>query len=293
MEIVLDGNAIWLPAVAALGVAVGLIAGMFGVGGGFLLVPMMSVVLGVPWPYAVGAGLCQTIATSLASFLRYRKLGFAEWRFDVLLLGGSLIGVDAGTRLLTMLERTGHVVVLGKTMPTLRLVAFAAYTVLFLAMAYLLWFKPTPSDDLEIRPGPLARVRLPPLVDLPQAGLRAISGPFVGFVGPFNGVLGGLLGIGGGILLIPIMIYGYGFNIRNAAGTGIIMVFAISALGTFQHARLGNVHLGLATTIMIGAALAAQVGANLTRRLSPHVLRRGLAIVLLVTVVALVFKSLR
>ena len=128
MEIVLDGHAIWLPAVAGLGVCVGLIAGMFGVGGGFLLVPLMNIVLGVPWAFAVGAGLCQTIATSLGSFLRFRKLGLAEWRFDLLLLGGSLIGVDAGTRLLTTLEGTGQIVVLGKVFPVLRLVVLVSYT---------------------------------------------------------------------------------------------------------------------------------------------------------------------
>lgn len=290
MDLVLGDAVVWLPGVALLGVAVGLIAGMFGVGGGFLLVPLMHVTLGVPLRFAVGAGLCQTIATALGAQLRYRTMGHAESRLDLMLLGGSLLGVDAGTRLLALLGGLGTWTIAGRTMPAVRVVMTASYAAIFLIMAWVMWTKPVPDDDEELAPGPLARLGIPPRADFPVAGLRGVSGPLVGVIGFANGVFAGMLGIGGGILLIPIMLYGFGFNIKKAAGTGIVIVLAVAAIGTVQHARLGNVHLGLAMTLGVGAALSAQVGASLTRSLSARALRRGLAVALIATVASLVVK---
>lgn len=293
LQLVFDGHAVWLPAVAVLGLAIGLVAGMFGVGGGFMLTPLLHVFLGVPLPIAVGAALCQTVATGLGAFLRYRKMGFAEIRFDLMLIGGSLMGVDAGTRLLHLLDNLGATTIGGRSYSTLALVMTGAYLVVFGAIAFTLWTRSVGSGDEASRPGPLARLRFAPHTRLPVAGLESVSGPVVGFIGFLNGVLAGLLGIGGGICLIPIMLYGFGFGIRKTAGTGVIVVLVVAMLGTVQHARLGHVHLGLSVTVMIGSAIAAQIGAGLTRTLPATVLRRALAICLVFTFAAMLFKLLR
>ena len=73
MDLVLDGHTVWLPAVAALGIGAGIVAGMFGVGGSFLMVPLLHIVLGVPLRFAIGAALCQTIATGLGALIRFRQ----------------------------------------------------------------------------------------------------------------------------------------------------------------------------------------------------------------------------
>ncbi|HLU66129.1 MAG TPA: TSUP family transporter, partial [Kofleriaceae bacterium] len=165
-----EGVEIGLVGLIALGSGVGLVAGMFGVGGGFLLVPLLGALLGVPLPAAVAAGLCQTIATGLGALLRYRSMGHAETRFDLLLIGGSLLGVDAGTRLLVALDGAGAVSILGQRIDALRLCVTALYVLLFLVMAGILWWKPSPAAAQPVRPGPLARVPLPPRVHLPVAG---------------------------------------------------------------------------------------------------------------------------
>src|SRR6187402_3689131 len=97
------GHGVSLPALAGLGVVVGFVAGMFGVGGGFLLTLLLMYAFGVPAPISVGSALCQKCGTSIASFLKYRKLGRGEPRIDLVMLGGTLMGVDAGTRLLAAL----------------------------------------------------------------------------------------------------------------------------------------------------------------------------------------------
>lgn len=286
-----QGQAVSLIGLTALGAGVGVIAGMFGVGGGFLLVPLLHVFLGVPLPAAVAAGLCQTIATGLGALMRYRQMGHAESRFDLLLVGGSVLGVDCGTRLLHLLDDVGAVSIFGRDIAAARVVLSALYVALFTALAWSMWRRvrdPGPGAH----PGPLARLGWRPRAALPIAGM-SVSGPLVSVVGFLNGVLAGMLGIGGGIVLIPIMMYGFGFDIRQTAGTGNVVVLVIAVIATVQHAWRGTIHLGLAMTLMVGAALSAQVGASLTRSLSALTLRRGLAVVLVATNAILIFNLLR
>lgn len=282
-----DVAVLWL---AALGSGVGLIAGMFGVGGGFLLIPLLHVVLNVPLPIAIGSGLCQTIASALGSLLRYRKLGHAETRLDLLLLGGSIPGVTLGTMLLAALATMGSVTIGSKVIPLITVIVSVLFLFVFFSVALMLWLKAPASGDVQIQPGPLARLRIPPYVNFPIADLQHVSAPLVCYIGLSLGVLSGLLGIGGGVVLMPIMLYGFGFNIRKAAGTGIVVILVVATLGTIQHARLGNVHLGLATILMVGSASAAQVGASLTQHLPAKTLRRGLALIIVAANIAFAYK---
>jgi uncharacterized membrane protein YfcA len=281
------GQAVSLPGVALLGVAVGFVAGMFGVGGGFLLVPLMHVFLGVSFPVAVGVGLCQTIATGIGSYMRYRRMGHAETRFDVMLLAGSLLGVHAGGKLLRVLSTMEPWVLFDHEFPAYQFIITMLYCLVFFTMAWLLF---TRSESGGGGNGPLCRLHLGPRAALPVAEVKSVSGAVVGLVGLINGILAGLLGIGGGICLIPIMLYGFGFEIRKVAGTGIIVVILVAILGTIESARAGHVHLGLAMTAMIGSVISAQIGADLTRTLPKRVLSRGLAVVLLITNGALLCK---
>src|SRR5436305_11862742 len=117
------GHAVSLPALVAVGLLVGYVAGMFGVGGGFLLTPVLIYVFGVPPPMAVRSALCQKCGTSIASFLKYRHLKRGEPRIDLVMLGGSLIGVDAGTRLLGYLDHLGRLQLSGhRSVPIVRIV---------------------------------------------------------------------------------------------------------------------------------------------------------------------------
>ena len=91
----------------AMGGAVGFLSGMFGVGGGFILTPLLSLSFKIPMPIAVGSALCQKIGTSIGSFLKHRQYRHGELRVDFVMLGASIFGVDAGTRLLALLASLG------------------------------------------------------------------------------------------------------------------------------------------------------------------------------------------
>ncbi len=290
------GVAVSLPGLLALGAAVGLVAGLFGVGGGFLLTPLLNVAFGVPLPIAVGTGLCLMIGTSIPALLRHRAVGQGELRFDLLMLVPSLVGVDAGARALDALAAVGAVRLAGRAVPLLPLVVQSGYALLLVAAAALFW-RQGGHGSIEalayVRRGPLARVRLPPHVDLPALPLGTISASLVAYVGLALGFLSGLLGIGGGVALMPVLIYGFGFPIRQAAGTGILVLVASATLGTAIHAAKGHVHLGLATALLVGASLCAQLGALATRRLPARTLRRLFALVLTATAAAVVWNLAR
>jgi uncharacterized membrane protein YfcA len=279
------GQAVWLPGVALLGVAVGYVAGMFGVGGGFLLTPLLVVVFRLPLPVAVGTGLCQIVGTATAALLRHRRVGQGEARFDLLLIPGSVVGVHAGARALAALGGT----------------AFAAIVVDLCYIALLLgaaaqFFREggagfEPAD--YVRSAPLARLRLGPTLALPSAQIGEVSALVVAYIGLALGFLSGLLGIGGGVALMPVLVYGFGFPLRQAAGTGILALLATSSVGTAIHATQGHVHLGLAALLLVGSTVSAQLGAMATRRLPARKLRRAFSFVVLATVAAVAWDLVR
>lgn len=291
MDVSLDvaGHAVWLPGVAALGLGVGWVAGMFGVGGGFLLTPLLSVVFGLPIEIAVGTGLCQMIGTATAALLRHRELEQGEVRFDLLILVPSLLGVEIGAMALARLEDAGTVTLGRGEVSLARLVAMLAYVVVLLSAAVLFWRggRGDLEETVHARRGPLARLALPPSIDLHAVPLRRVSAPLVAYLGLGLGALSGFLGIGGGVALMPILVYGFGFPLRQAAGTGILALCATATLGTLVHARRGHVDLELAMVLLVGSTLAAQLGARATRSAPPRMLRRGFAALILLTVAAI------
>jgi uncharacterized membrane protein YfcA len=286
------GHAVSLPALVVVGLLVGYIAGMFGVGGGFLLTPVLMYVFGVPPSSAVGSALCQKCGTSIASFLKYRHLNRGEPRIDFVMIGGSLMGVDAGTRLLTYLSQLPPLALpSGQTVPAVNLVLDLLFIVL-LSFTAVFTFReawqarrqPLVRGDVTL-PGPLVtRVRIPPYVDLPNVGLNQVSVPLLSYLGFLLGVASGVMGIGGGVLFMPLLLYGFGLSARNAAGTGVLLLFVTVAVGTIEQALQGYVALKLALAILMGSSIGSQLGALTTHVLPNRVLRLIFSVLVAATV---------
>lgn len=274
-----------LVSVILVGLLVGFIAGMFGVGGGFLLTPILLYGFGVPPQIAVGTSLCQQIGTSLASFVRYRALKRGEPVIDLVMIGGSLIGVDAGGRTLRYLSGFAPLrLSSGRTVSLTMLIIDALFVILLSATATFIFREAwrarrqaQPQDDRTI-PGPLVtKVRLPPYIALPQVGLPRVSVPLLTYLGFLLGFLSGVMGVGGGVLMMPVLMYGLGLSARNAAGTGVLLLFLTVCLGTVQAALRGQVSLPLAMMLLIGSSVGAQLGALTTHRLPNRTLRLAFA----------------
>ncbi|MDB4968835.1 MAG: hypothetical protein JWN44_4524 [Myxococcales bacterium] len=285
-----------LPALALCGLGIGVIAGMFGIGGGFLLTPILHLIFKLPMPIAVGSALCQKIGTSIASFLKHRQYRHGELRVDWIMLGASLLGVDAGTRLLTWLSDAGTFTnAAGRpvSIVTITLDVCYAAMLLFAASMTVNAVRKGATDKRRSAVGSrlsapaLVRVRVPPYVGLPSVGIESVSVTVMAYIGFATGLLSGLLGIGGGVAMLPVLVYGYGFSIRDAAGTGILLLFANVLVGTFEHALRGNVDLRVALAVLAGSSIGSQIGARATARLSSQTLRVSFAALLLFTVGAI------
>lgn len=277
--------------VAVLGVVIGYIAGMFGVGGGFLMTPLLVVFFKVPLPIAVGTGLCQMVGTALVAFLRHQRVRQGESRFDLLMLPGSLLGVELGARALTALAGAGVATIASHTIPWVTLVVESCYALMLMFVAWNYWRHADAEIDvlLYVRPGPLSRIGPAPRLDLPSAHLRGVSAPVIAYIGLGLGFLSGLLGIGGGVALNPVLIYGYGFPMRQAVGTGILVLFITAVLGTVSHALRDHVCLPLAIAMLVGGTISAQLGALASRRLSGRALSRFQSVVIVGAVLAVLW----
>jgi uncharacterized protein len=298
-HIVVGGQPVSLPALTLVGLGIGFVAGMFGVGGGFILTPLLSLSFKIPMPIAVGSALCQKIGTSIGSFLKHRQYQHGELRVDFVMVGASIFGVDAGTRMLTLLASLGNFTnAHGRpvSIVTLTLEGIYAAMLLFAASMTLNAVRKhgkglsAVSSQLS---APLVRVRVPPYLALPSVGIPPVSVTVMAYIGFATGLLSGLLGIGGGVALLPVLIYGYGFSIKDAAGTGILLLFATVLVGTVEHALRHNVDLRVALAILAGSSIGSQLGARTTARVSNQVLRVSFAVLLLCTVGAIGIDMVR
>ena len=289
----LSANPVWWVGLGLCGLGVGIIGGMFGVGGNFLLIPLLNVVFGVPIDIAVGTSLCQIIGTGVAALRRHQRLKQGEIKVDWIMIAGSLMGAQAGAVTLAHLSASGTTHVFGHAIPVVKLWISLIYIGLLSFVA--LWMiadSKSRGSDAPLRVGPLAKLPLPPFTELPNSERRAPV--FVlAYLGLMLGYLSGLVGMGGGVVLMPILIYGFGMRVRMAAGTGILALVASAVAGTYAHARLGHVNLPLAMILLMGSTVGASIGATLTQRIDGRRLRGLFGYLVLITALGVLWDLWR
>jgi uncharacterized membrane protein YfcA len=253
---------------AGVGFVVGVLGGLFGVGGGFLAGPMMYLV-GVPMNFVVGTDLAHMTGKSIVAARRHRTLGHVDIRLGLLMVLGTIPGIEIGARIIEGLEASGSidlVVGIAYIAVLLTIGLFTAWESLR-AMQLVRTERIQARDALAFR-GVTRRVHLfnlPPLITLPGSGIESISLWVVLGVGFFTGLLAGVLGVGGGFVRMPMMVYLVGVPTHVAVGTDLFEVVISAGFGTLTHALKGNVDILIALVMHTGAAIGAQIGAMSTR----------------------------
>lgn len=253
---------------AGVGFLVGLLGGFFGVGGGFLAGPMMFLA-GVPMNFVVGTDLAHMTGKSIVAARRHRVLGHVDVKLGLLMVLGTVPGVEVGARIIEGLEASGSI----------DLVVGLAYIVILLGLgAFTAWesvralqlvdTEQMEAEDALAFQGITRRVhrfRLPPLISLPNSGIESISVWVILAVSFLTGLLAGVLGVGGGFIRMPMMIYLIGVPTHVAVGTDLFEIVISAGYGTVTHALKGNVDVLMALVMGTGAAVGAQIGAVSTR----------------------------
>ena len=267
-----------------IGLVVGVIPGIFGVGGGFLMVPLLHVFAGVPIPLAVGCCSAQSLGTVTTGMLHRRASGERSLRLAWLLLPGTLVGIELG---IAMLERTKHssgvLRVADRALPLMETVQLVCYLAIMLVLAAIVALETYYNVDEHDahRRGWLERFPLPPLVALPELEGRSVSLVALTALGVLVGFLNGGFGMGGALLLVPALVFLFGVLTHRAVAVTLVSSFLAGFVSTASHAYRGNVDLRLVCLLLLGGTLGAQAGSRLAARLSSRKLRLWFAWVIL------------
>lgn len=242
-----------------LGCAVGVTAGMFSVGGGILITPILVNALGLPAPVAVGTGLCQMIGVAVASLIKAHRSGLGELKLAAVIAAPTWLGVQAGVALLQHLNSAG----IAASFVNIAFILMLAVSALLMATA--------PADPGEVR-GILSSTKFGPVLRLNTVD-RVV--PYIVILPAAIGIgaLSGILGIGGGLLWTPLLTRGVGMRVNSAAMASIGVLLISSLSGTINYALAGSVRLDIAMLMLVGASLFAQMGIHIGKTIHPSKLK--------------------
>ncbi len=262
--------------VAAL---VGGLSGFFGVGGAFLLVPLLTIVLKVPVKLAVGACAFQILGLATTSLLA-RRIQRPQLRLPLILAGGLLCGVLAGAQILEQANSVGRTQILGKEVDFADFLVLSVYCLLLSILGVLSFWETAHSNSAQRRGG-WSGLRIPAHDDL--SGISATSIICLSWLGLAVGGLSGLLGISGGLILLPALTSLAGMRTQDAVIASLLTVWIASAQATAVHAFHGNVNLVLAIVLLMAGTIGARLGSELGLRVHGRRFRRSLSYLLLGT----------
>ena len=273
-------------AILGVGAFLGLIMGLVGVGGGFLLTPIMMF-LGIPPPVAVASVANQLVAPSVSGVLSHWKRSNVDFKMGTVLLLGGIVGSSIGVLLFNFLGKIGQ----------LDFVIKSSY-VIFLTIIGSLMFTESVRLILRTRKGKVSRGKLHQhnwLHGLPfkirfRKSKLYISILLPILIGVIVGILAALMGIGGGFIIVPAMIYLLGMPTSLVVGTSLFQIIFVAANTTIlQASQNQTVDIVLATILLLGSVIGVQIGSRFTNILKGEYLRLILSsIIILVSLILLV-----
>ena len=242
----------------AIGLAAGLLSGLFGVGGGTVIVPFLVFLVGFDQRLAAGTSLAAIVPTATVGVISYGVHGSVAWIPALVLAVGAVIGAQGGTWLL----------------PRMPITALRWGFVGFLAVVIVTLFLVVPSRDAELI--------LTPLIVIALLGLGLVTG-----------VLAGLLGVGGGVVVVPALMLLFGTSDLVAKGTSLLMMIPAAVSGTIGNIKRKNVDLVAAALVGGAACTTTALGAWIATIVDPLTANILFAVFLTVIAVQMAMKAIR
>lgn len=275
--------------VVAVGAVVGFLSGLVGVGGGFLLTPILMMI-GVPPTIAAASGTCALVGTSSSATAAHFRLGHVDLKLGTILLLGGLAGAALGVRVIKVLRALGNA----------DLVITITYVVVLGSVGTFMFLESLQTLRRgAMPPKPSRRVRrasflskLPLQMNFPRSNVsHPVFVPFL--LCALVGVLAAIMGVGGGFIMVPMMVYLLRMPMHVAVGTDLFqIVFTCAGITLMQAATNFTVDIVLAILVAVGSTVGAQIGARLSRVLRGEQLRIVLATVVLATTVKMAIALL-
>ncbi len=241
-----------------IGLTAGLLSGLFGVGGGTVIVPLLVLLLSFDQRRAAGTSLAAIVPTAAVGVISYAASGSVAWIPALILAAGAVVGAQIGARLLPRVSQS----------------ALRWGFVVFLVIVIVSLFLVIPSRAAEFE-------------------LNWLNGVGLVLVGVVTGVIAGLIGVGGGVIIVPVLMLGFGTSDLVAKGTSLLMMIPTAVSGTVGNLRHRNVDLLAAALIGVAACTTTAVGAWLATLIDPLLGNILFAAYLVVIAVQMSLKALR
>ncbi len=280
-----------IPLIFVVGGIVGLLSGLFGVGGGFLLTPLLMF-LGISPAVAAASDAAAIVAGSTTGTLEHSRGRTVDYKMGFLLFVGGSIGSITGVQLIHWLNRFGPA---NTVIRILYFVMLGGIGGIMMAESVRQWRRGAYMSERRFEP---IRARtwvgaLPFQVWFPKSELRVSFLVLIGF-GILAGILAAMMGVGGGFIMIPLMLYVLRMRIHVAAGTSLFQILCTCMLVTvLQSAQNHTVDFVLAFLLAIGTTTGAMVGAKVGRRLRADQLKILLALIILIVACQIGWSLLR
>lgn len=294
----ISGVSIFWPGLIILGLGVGIIGGFFGMGGAWMVTPGLNI-LGFPMAFAIGTDMAHMAGKSLISTFRHGKFGNVDYKLGLVMLGGTVIGMEIGAQIIVWLERLGSidVVVRWLYVVLLSLVIWLIFHDIQLRRKKEVLAKTAGQElaDNEVGiewPKKLQKIKIPPMVHFKTANIHCSIWVPVS-VSLITGLLAGLLGIGGGLIRMPALIYMVGCPTHVAVGTDLFEVAISGIYGAATYTFKGRTELSAALIMLVGAAIGAQIGALATKYIYGYGIRIAFAAAVAGCLISVVLKLLQ
>ncbi len=291
----MEFSAIVLTGAGFIGLVVGLLTGIFGVGGGFLMTPALMIILGVPGHIAVGTGLATILVNSSVGIIKRKGSGTMDFKLAGIISAGSVSGVLFGSYVLDILKDAPKFVLFGKEQEPLRYGLLAMFIILLIGIAGYLYYdyRKNGGKSIDKRIGLFAHIKMLPYMHFDSLDISRLSVWPLLFFGFAIGVLTGLLGIGGGVVLLPGLIYLVGQRTAKAAGTSLILVWLPSLVGVIRKGASGQIAVCLFAALLAGGIIGTFGGTKIGLKLPGAKIRLYFVYVVVAAVVMIGYELFR
>ncbi len=242
----------------AIGLAAGLLSGLFGIGGGTIIVPALALWLGMPQRLAAGTSVAAILPAAAVGAISYAVQGNVDWTAALCLAVGIVAGAQLGTYLLARLPVSA---------------LQWAFMVFLLVVIVTLWFVVPQRED--------------------EIGINLLSAALLVLTGFITGVLSGVLGVGGGVIVVPVLMFFFGASDLVAKGSSLVMMIPGSISGTIGNMRRNNVDMRAALAVGIAASVCVPFSSVLATLLDPFIANVLFSLYLAYLVGQMLYKKLR
>lgn len=287
LPVALASISIFIP--VGLGLAVGLLSGLFGVGGGFLMTPLLMM-FGIPPVVAAATDANQIVAASTSGTYAHWRIGNVDFKMGFHLLIGSFIGGLVGVQAIKVLKAMGNADFVIKMTYVVMLGIVGTY--MFFESLSALRKKGKVEGVQEKKESGVGRFlrSLPLQTHYQKSGVsHSIIVPI--FLGAFVGILAAIMGVGGGFLMVPVMVYMLRMPMHVVVGTSLFQILFTCIEVTFLQAYTNHaVDFILAVLLLLGSTIGAQIGAAFGKKLKGEQLRILLACIILAVTIKIIFE---